>query len=531
MIEKRNIAAVIIILLLSFSSATAQISPGELATPHAHLEGISNCTQCHVLGSKVSSEKCLACHTEIKDRQGLQKGYHASSEVKGKDCFACHNDHHGRKFQLIRLDTAKFDHSLTGYSLSVPHAKKGCNDCHSTKYISDEKLKAKKYTYLGLNQECLTCHTDYHKKTLSPTCLNCHNADSFKPASKFNHDETKFQLSGKHAGVLCIKCHKIEMSDGKKFQQFKLNKTFSCSDCHKDPHNNKFGQNCSQCHNEDSFTVVKGAKDFDHNKTDYKLEGKHLTVNCKACHKTKFTDPLKTARCIDCHSDYHKNQFVKNGVTPDCSECHTLNGFSLFSYTIEQHNLSYFPLKGAHNAIPCTECHKKQNDWSFREIGTNCKDCHEDPHRAIIDVKYYPGADCKACHVENRWKDVTFDHSKTEFALTGGHKKPGCRDCHFMKDTTGNIMQKFAGLSKNCSDCHADKHFNQFEKNGITNCTECHDTENWKASKFNHDNTNFRLDGKHINVPCLKCHKPEQQGSYYFVRYKLIDYRCESCHS
>ena len=44
----------------------SQISPGELAKVHAHLEGMSNCTQCHSLGAKVSNEKCLDCHKEVK---------------------------------------------------------------------------------------------------------------------------------------------------------------------------------------------------------------------------------------------------------------------------------------------------------------------------------------------------------------------------------------------------------------------------------------------------------------------------------
>ncbi|MFH0894402.1 MAG: cytochrome C, partial [Bacteroidota bacterium] len=384
----------IIMTLVSVFPLSSQISPGDLSSPHAHLEGLSNCTQCHVLGNKVSSEKCLACHTEIKDRINIQKGYHSSSDVREKDCFVCHNDHHGKNFQLIRMDFEKFDHKLTGYTLSVPHAKKECKDCHDTKHIEDQKIKAKKFTYLGLNQECLTCHVDYHQKTLSPVCLNCHNSDSFKPASKFNHSDTKFILAGKHINVDCIKCHKIETVDGKKFQQFSLDRSFTCSSCHKDPHQNRFGQDCIQCHTVESFQIIKGGKEFDHNKTDYKLEDKHLTVNCKACHKTKFTDPLKFANCKDCHSDYHKNQFAKNGISPDCSQCHNVKGFTLFSYTIDQHNMSNFQLQGAHQAVPCFECHKKQKEWSFEKIGVNCIDCHTDIHMAVIDKKYYPEENC-----------------------------------------------------------------------------------------------------------------------------------------
>jgi len=518
------------VFVMSCFTMTAQISPGDLATPHSQLEGLSNCTQCHVLGNKLSGDKCLACHTEIKERTINQKGYHASAVVKGKECTTCHSDHHGKNFQMIRFDVTKFDHNLTGYTLSVPHAKRQCSDCHNVKFISDQKIKNKKYTYLGLASNCLACHADYHQKTLSSDCLSCHDPDTFKPASKFSHDNTNFRLAGKHITVDCSKCHKIESREGNKFQDFRVQQYY-CSICHKDPHQNKFGQTCNQCHNEDSFEVVKGVKGFDHNKTDYKLEDKHLTVNCKLCHKTKFTDPLKFKLCTDCHTDYHNKQFVKNGASPDCSQCHSVKGFNLFSYTIEQHNMSIYPLEGAHLAIPCTDCHKKQKDWNFRRIGINCKDCHNDVHKNQIDAKYYPDGNCNTCHTPGGWDNINFDHAKTDFKLTGAHKNKDCKACHLADKSNSINQQKFSGLSTNCSGCHEDNHYKQFEKSGITYCTDCHDTDNWKASRFNHNNTAFKLDGKHINVPCARCHKPQQEGSFFYVKYKIKVFTCESCHS
>jgi hypothetical protein len=525
-----KIIFVIIILVSLYLNAAAQISPGDLSSYHSNLEGISKCTLCHVLGNKVTNDKCLACHSEIKERIDGQKGYHVSSEVKGNECIKCHSDHHGKNFQMIRFDASKFDHNLTGYKLSVPHAKKQCNDCHNTKFIADNKIKTKKYSYLGVGTECLSCHADYHQKTLSADCLSCHIPDAFKPASRFNHNNTKFHLAGKHVTADCSKCHKVETTGGKNFQDFRLEQ-HNCSSCHKDPHQNKFGQNCSQCHTEESFAIIKGTTAFDHNKTDYKLEGKHITVDCKACHKSKFTDPLKFGLCSDCHTDYHKHQFVKDRISPDCSKCHSINGFSQFSFTTEQHNLGAFPLQGAHLAIPCTDCHKKQAEWNFRGIGINCIDCHKDIHLNLIDAKYYPGEDCRICHRVGSWDDITFDHSKTDFVLTGAHTRQNCRSCHIAKTPDGKSVQKFSGLLKNCSDCHSDKHNKQFEKNGNTDCTLCHDSENWKASKFDHDKAAFRLDGKHINVPCSKCHKIQQEGSYSYVKYKLKIFTCESCHS
>jgi hypothetical protein len=492
---------------------------------------MTNCTQCHILGEKVSNKKCLDCHAELKARIDLQKGYHSSGEVKGKECVTCHSDHHGKEFQIIRFDKSKFNHSLTGYTLSGAHGKKQCVNCHKPEFITDQKIKKKKFTYLGLNTECLTCHVDYHQKTLSRNCGDCHDYESFKPAKKFDHNKASFQLTGKHQEIFCIQCHKVGTLNNQKFQEFKGIKFANCSNCHTDPHQNKFGQNCSQCHSDLSFSIIKTVNSFDHSKTDFKLEGKHQQVDCKSCHKTKFTNALKSDHCTDCHTDYHNHQFASQGVSPDCSACHTVNSFKGSSYTIEQHNQSPFRLEGAHLATPCFACHKKAEKWSFREIGKKCSDCHENIHKTYISEKYYPQADCESCHNVSRWSSVSFDHSKTNFGLSGSHAKKTCRDCHFKAGNDGIVQQQFMGLSTVCSNCHQDIHNSQFDINGITDCSRCHVTVSFKpAAKFDHSKTKFPLDGKHINVACNKCHKEVKNQEKSFVLYKIKEFRCEDCH-
>jgi hypothetical protein len=533
MIARRGNILILFILILTVSGRVhSQISPGDLSEVHAQLEGMSNCTQCHILGDKVSNEKCLACHTEIKDRVDKQKGYHSSSDVSGKNCVDCHNDHHGRNFQIIRFNKENFNHNLTGYELSGAHSKKKCDDCHKAAFITDQKIKNKKYpTYLGLNTSCLTCHADYHQKTLSANCLDCHDYNAFKPASKFDHNKTDFQLAGKHKDVECAKCHKIDIKNNQKFQEFAKIPYNNCTNCHKDMHNGLFGENCRQCHNEESFHNIQGMVNFDHNKTKFKLENKHQTVPCKSCHKTTaFTDPLNYSRCTDCHADYHKGQFTKEGISPDCSNCHGTMGFTQFSYTIDQHNTGNFPLKGSHLAVPCNSCHKKTEQWSFKDIGMRCIDCHPDIHESYIDIKYYPEKNCTNCHSEESWSLINFDHSKTGFALEGAHQNQTCRKCHFDTSDDGTVKQKFAGLTSTCVNCHKDDHMSQFEKDGVTNCSRCHDFSGWKISQFDHSKTNFKLDGQHKNLACNKCHKPVQYNDSTYVLYKIKDYKCENCH-
>ena len=224
---------------------SGQISPGDLSEPHAHLKGLSNCTKCHILGEKVSNEKCLDCHLEIGIRITGGRGYHASTEVKGKECVECHSDHHGKNFQMIRFDTDHFDHALTGYNLHGAHTEVNCKSCHKVENIIDSKVKSKTSTYLGLDRKCQSCHTDTHQGTLSTDCASCHDFKAFKPASKFDHNRARFTLRGKHAQVDCLLCHKKSVQNGKEIQKFTGLSFGKCTSCHKDVHDNKFGQNCT----------------------------------------------------------------------------------------------------------------------------------------------------------------------------------------------------------------------------------------------------------------------------------------------
>lgn len=526
-------AILLVTLLLTFTgyNIIAQISPGDLSKAHAELEGVSNCTKCHSAGKKVLNQKCLDCHKEIKANILSKKGYHASAEVKGKDCATCHNEHHGRNFQITRFDKNNFNHAKTGFTLKGQHAKEDCKACHKPAYIKDAKLRKNQGTYLGLDQSCLSCHDDYHQGKMSSNCTDCHSFNSFKNAKAFDHNKTRFPLLGEHINLSCAECHKTEIVNGKPAQKYTGMAFGNCNACHKDAHNNRFGQNCKQCHSEVSFHTIKRINTFDHDKTRFKLVGKHKLVDCKECHKTNLTDPLKHERCTDCHTDYHKKQFAKNNITPDCNECHSVYGFNPSEYTIDRHNQTKFKLEGAHAATSCTECHKKQKDWSFRNIGNQCIDCHENEHKGFISAKFLPNDDCTVCHSVNSWTNVSFDHDKTKFKLEGAHVQQTCAACHYRKDENGIKKQQFEGIPVECSSCHKDEHAGQFAINGKTDCAKCHESDKWENSKFDHNTSRFKIDGEHVGVKCEECHKPviNEKGSY--IEYKFDNIDCAKCHS
>jgi len=525
-----NRASISLILLLAMVPVIAQISPGKLSESHAHLEGLSNCTKCHVLGEKVSNEKCLECHKEIAQRINEQRGYHFSAEVRSNECIKCHSDHHGRDFQMIHFDPNNFNHKETGYNLQGSHAELSCIKCHKSEFIKDPKIKVRSSTYLGLDKKCLSCHRDTHQGTLSTDCSSCHDYEVFKPASKFDHQNTRFRLLGKHTSVDCKKCHKLTVNNGIEMQEFADIPFTNCGSCHNDVHEDKFGQNCIQCHSEESFKRIKQLNNFNHSRTNYPLEGKHRYVDCNLCHKTQYTAEIKYNYCYDCHSDYHDKQFARQGRSPDCMDCHSTTGFEQTDFTLERHNETSFLLTGAHLATPCFACHKKSNKWSFREIGIRCNDCHNDIHEPYLDIKYYPEASCQSCHNSNRWSEVDFDHFKTTFILEGAHSRQSCRSCHFRAGEDGIIFQEFSQLSSTCISCHVDIHYGQFKETDGRNCLNCHGYVDWQAGKFDHDQTAFKLDGKHKDVACAECHKQEFSADYTYTLYKLNNYSCESCH-
>ncbi len=604
---KLSVLYIIIVSMVFLSNLDAQISPGDLANAHAHLEGISNCTQCHDLGKKVSNDKCLACHVEIKSRVDQRRGYHASREIKGKDCAECHSDHHGRKFDMIRFDEDNFNHNLAGYELTGAHKKIECRQCHIPDFIEDRELKKKKETYLGLDQDCISCHTDYHQKTLVNDCAKCHTTDAFAPAEKFNHANTDFALLGKHIEVDCIQCHQKETRNGKEFQRFAGIEFNNCNSCHDDAHQNKLGTNCKSCHSETSFSALEKLRNFNHNQTNFPLKGahkrivcadchtmnatpltvfqdrlgiptnacntchedvhdnkfgnqcvdchneesfrkvsmdnfnhgmtnfpllgKHGEVDCRQCHTESFTQPLPHNECAACHVDYHEGQFASNGFSPDCAQCHTEDGFEGSLFTIENHRETKFPLEGAHLATPCFACHLQEEKWSFRGIGERCVDCHEDVHKGYIDEKYYPNQSCESCHLSTDWQENQFDHNLTEFKLLGVHAEQNCMACHLVSDESHmNRYEGFVDLSQKCHSCHENVHEQQFERDGITDCARCHGFDNWSLNDFNHDNTAFKLEGRHAEIDCAACHKEIEIDGKTFTQYKFQSFECIDCH-
>ena len=541
---------IILVFMLSVlagsQSVFAQLSPGDLSQAHAKLEGLDNCRACHGTDRKQIAPNCLTCHTIVKQQLDTGVGLHGRNIYN--TCEDCHVEHHGRDFKLVywKDGDSAFDHSLTGYNLTGAHKPLQCRNCHNAKNVpagfsEGDSPKDPARTFQGLSTACNSCHFDEHRGQLGSKCESCHTNSAWKPAASFDHQKAKYPLAGQHLQVACAKCHP-SLSDAQSAADTSYTKftgiTFSqCSSCHRDPHANRLGPNCTGCHNVNGWRSVDNSG-FDHSRTRFPLLGLHKPLACAKCHKQE--EPRKALAfsvCSDCHADFHQGAFAKSPGGAKCERCHNVDGFRPGIFTVEQHDSSSYPLQGAHLAVPCDGCHisspvgKSPRQYRFKFEQTACKTCHRDPHNGKAD-QWIAAGGCESCHSVQSWSESTFAHDSTKFPLRGKHAQVKCLACHGNKNDKTNVsLLTFALLPSNCNDCHIDIHRGQFVVAGATACDRCHSTDNWKASKFVHDrDSRYKLEGAHARVSCGECHKNVIEDSSVLVRYKPISTDCNSCH-
>lgn len=535
-------------------SAPAQISPGPLSRAHRTLNGAAHCTSCHKFGGQAEL-KCLECHTEIASRLNAHRGLHASYGLapgSGQECARCHSEHNGEDFALVRWTPtpAGFDHSKTGYNLEGKHAGLTCNRCHSAEHVSAAErltiqVRDANRTFLGVSQNCVSCHKDEHNGRLGQNCVQCHNFTDWKNVSQFDHSRTKYPLTGLHAQVGCQKCHTPGPDNKPRYTGLAFGK---CNDCHADPHKGSFVQSCDSCHSTNGWKRVSLAnvnEKFDHSKTKYPLLGKHLTVDCLQCHAGgDFKKPLVFQKCKDCHQDIHQGQFAKRSDGGECASCHTVNGFKPTTYGVKEHATSAYPLEEKHATLQCAQCHIPKGKGTLYKIKfAKCMDCHKDEHQRQFAGAPYLNR-CEQCHNLKGYHPSTFTlakHKQTRFLLTGGHVATPCGDCHKERPTAEfphMVLYRFEDRS--CSVCHADPHKGQFKDrmkqlradDSPAGCEACHSTQSWKdLQRFDHAKTSFPLTGAHRATTCMDCHKPpNMETTLIHVDFKAAPERCEQCH-
>jgi hypothetical protein len=196
------------------------------------------------------------------------------------------------------------------------------------------------------------------------------------------------------------------------------------------------------------------------------------------------------------------------------------------------HARTAFTLTGLHRNVACEKCHgPKPGDAAAKYKGlafAGCQNCHNDPHRGAFQEAKFSGT-CQSCHTTAGWKTIStnsgFDHDSTKFPLHGKHAEIACERCHKSNDFHQPVAHAL------CRDCHEDPHRGQFEGRAAgSNCSACHSEVSFKPSLFTqemHQQSRFRLEGKHASLECAKCHQPAGKDAVY----ELNRLKCVECHA
>jgi len=369
------------------------------------------CDKCHKTSdfkAPVAYAQCQACHKDIHGGQ-------FAARADAGDCAACHTAD-GWKPSTYTL----VSHAKSPYPLLGKHAAVTCAKCHPPARAAT--------LYKVRHQECIDCHRDPHAGQFADApnqnrCEACHTVDRFQPA-KFTlsrHNQTRFPLEGGHIAIACGDCHRnqpqLHNTAAYKFTDL------SCTGCHLDPHQPQVrrtddrpsgtdktamdfrrllpeirwrsclspnlgtgcrAQACEVCHNVRTWRQVAS---FDHSKTRFALTGSHRGAACEECHRgtalslgaRKVVFQSVPLECKGCHEDVHAGQFAAQSKNQGCEACH---GDIKWKPGIFDHQRTNFSLAGAHERVPCKDCHSTKKEVSgrlvvfYKPTPKDCVSCH-----------------------------------------------------------------------------------------------------------------------------------------------------------
>ena len=471
-----------------------------------HLGEWDQCTDCHTNPANYAEFTCTTCHTnpETDNEHNGVPGYTYNST----SCLACHPTGDAND---------AFDHNSTGFPLTGAHTTTDCIACHAAGYA-------------GTPTNCDACHMpdwntasnpDHQGLNFSTDCATCHTTEpGWSPAQFPDHDNF-WVLDGAHIPIAseCAACHNGNYN----------NTPNTCAGCHTPDFNGATNPNhqalglptdCALCHTTAPDWMPAT---FPIHDDFYPLMGAHAGISndCAACHNGNYNNTPNT--CFGCHSDDFNNTQNPNHVaaqfSTDCASCHTENAWVPADF---DHDAQYFPIySGKHQGewSQCVECHINPNNYTE----FSCTGCHLNPetdndHQGIPGYSYNSNS-CYACHPTGDANDA-FDHSLTNFPLTGAHVSVDCASCH---------AAGYQGTPTNCDACHMTD-FNQTANpnhialNFGTDCAQCHTTDpGWSPAQFPDHNNFWVLDGAHLPIAndCAACHA----GNY-----NNTPNTCEGCH-
>ena len=297
-----------------------------------------------------------------------------------------------------------------------------------------------------------------------------------------------------------------------------------------------------------SWVAVMKAAQFEtpsrafHNAYGFRLDGRHQTVACEACHINQQFRGTPTT-CYECHWVRRKDDRYQTRLGTQCEQCHRSTSWTAVQW--DHGAVTGTRLNLDHRQLGCQTCHGTAGN--FRIAAMSCVSCHRkdyDATRAPAHAAAGFPVTCEVCHSAgaNAWQAAGVNHSAV-FPLVGLHASQACETCH-----KNNV---FAGTPRDCVGCHQADYSRTQNPNHVaagfpTTCDSCHRAadSSWLQGTFNH--TRFPLRGSH-NVPCAQCHttpgnvavfnctichdRAQTDGHHREVRaYRYDSVACYSCH-
>jgi hypothetical protein len=277
---------------------------------------------------------------------------------------------------------------------------------------------------------------------LSIAVLFTSNATAQTPKPTFDHDLTRFPLTGRHEYATCEGCHRGGLFEGT---------STSCNSCHAggadgaetaaSPNHIPIQTSCSDCHTTRFWEPAR----MDHNS---------VGDDCGGCHfggmaSGKSLGHIASSnRCGDCHGTnrWTGARFDHAAITGSCISCH--NG-SIATGKNSGH---------VDSSNECDTCHSNRRwvpagfDHSAVSPGT-CNTCHNGMTASAPPSGHFTTTlSCDGCHGTNRWTPASYDHAGT--AYPGDHGVSlDCIDCH--GGNSDMVTWSSPTYQPDCAGCHA----------------------------------------------------------------------------
>ncbi len=292
---------------------------------------------------------------------------------------------------------------------------------------------------------------------------------------------------------------------------------------------------------------------FNHDKTGFVLQGRHVHAACESCH-TRGIFKRTPRTCAGCHGQAGRIVATRRPSTHirstgRCGQCHT--------------QVEWKPARVDHF-----------------EVRGSCAGCHNGRTAAGKTATHLPTTlECDSCHSTTAWKPARFDHAKVVGGCYSGcHDGSGsgrskadagyghlpssnaCEACHRSpgRSWVSNTIVDHGNVRGSCQSCHAGQSFGS--KKGMSKadrpghvattaaCDSCHvNTQNfttWAGASGkpgNHDTLTSGCAGCHrksashmpSTATCENCHTTAPGGwrkPLAVADHTQVTGSCQSCH-